>query len=186
MAEGRARAGVKFSDAMECSRVFFCGNIPPALLGQHMDHHRPAPVPCNAQHGEQFRQIVAVHRAKIRKAHVFKNRFGDEHSLHGILDVPGQVINALSAGNFLQNPGITLLHAQVFLRGAQALQMPGQAAHTAVDGHGIVVQHYNQRLPADGSVVQGLVDHAAGGCAVAQQGHHVIMLPQQCSGPGHA
>ena len=78
----------------------------------------------------------------------------------------------------MQNPGIALLHTQVFLRGAQTLQMLGQAAHTAVNRHGIVVQDHHQRLSADSSVVQSLVNHAAGGCAVAQQGHHVIMLVQ--------
>ena len=45
---------------------------------------------------------------------------------------------------------------------------------------------HHHGLLADGQIVQRLIDHAAGGRAVADQGYHIVILPQKGSGPGHA
>ena len=64
--------------------------------------------------------------------------------------------------------------------------MPGKTPYIFPDGHFIVVEDHHHGLLAHGGIVESLVGHAAGGGAVADEGHHLVILPQQGSRPGHA
>ena len=64
--------------------------------------------------------------------------------------------------------------------------MPGKAAIALADGHFIVIENDYHRFPAHGKVVEGLINHAAGGRTVSHQGNHIVIFPQEGTGPGHA
>ena len=63
--------------------------------------------------------------------------------------------------------------------------MVGHSTHIFPDGHFIVIEDNRDRLPAGCGIIQPLVGHTAGGSAVSQDSHHLIILPQQSSGPRH-
>ena len=63
--------------------------------------------------------------------------------------------------------------------------MVGHSTHIFPDGHFVVIENNGDGLPAGCGIIQPLVGHTAGGSAVSQDSHHLIILPQQGSGPRH-
>ena len=64
--------------------------------------------------------------------------------------------------------------------------MSGHAAHILINGHLIIIENNDHGLTADGSIIQAFIDHTAGGGAITEKGHHVVILPQKRSGTRHA
>ena len=185
-AKALAGGGVEFSDAVEPGGIPFRGGIAAALFGDHMHQHRCFPVPGSPQQADEARQIVAVHRAQVLDAHVLENGGGQQETLDPVLDPLGDPVDCFAAGEAEHHIAVALLGTQIVFGSPQPVQVPGHAAHVPVDGHFVVVEDDDQRLLALRRVIQALVDHAAGGGTVAQQGDHIVVFVQQRSGPGHA
>ena len=75
---------------------------------------------------------------------------------------------------------------EIVLAGPYPGQVSGQASVALADGHLVVVEDHHHRLPAHRQIIQCLINHAAGGRAIAHQRHNIIVLLQKCPGPGHA
>ena len=180
-----SRLGVEFTDAVEFGRVLLGKGIALALLGQHMDQHGLFQIPGPAQQGDQAGQVVAVHRAQIGQTHIFKNGGFQQEPLQPVLQAAAQFIQGLSSGQLLHHPAVDPLGVQIIVTGAQPGQVPGQAAHVPADGHFVVIEDDDHRLAADGGVVHTLIGHASGAGAVADQGHHLVVLAQKRPRPGH-
>ncbi len=129
---------------------------------------------------------MAVRRAQIGKAHVLKNRGGQQEPLQPVFQPAAGLVKHIAPGDLFQRLAVDPLGGQVILAGAHPGQMPGDAAHVSADGHFVVVEDDDHGLAADRRVVQTLVGHAAGAGAVAQQGDDLVILVQQRPGPGHA
>ena len=63
--------------------------------------------------------------------------------------------------------------------------MSRDTADVGRNGHPVVVEDHDQRFIALSGIVEALVGKAAGQCAVAHEGNHVIVLLLQRPGPGH-
>ena len=176
---------IEFSNAVEFGGVILRKLIAAALAGHHMDKGRLLHIPGCPQNGNQIPQIVAVHGPQIPKAHVLKNGGLQQEMLDSVFGPAGKEIDLLAAGDAVQCPAVPALDAQIAFAGTKLGQMPGHAAHIFSDGHLIVIEDDHHGLLAVGGVIQPLVGHAAGGRAVADEGHHLIILVEHGSGSGH-
>ena len=180
-----AGIGVKLADPVEFGRILLRKGIAVSLLRHNMNQNRLPQLLGSGQQGDQPRQIVAVRRPQIGKAHIFKHGRGQQKPLDAILDPAGPVINHLAAGDFLHKFTVGPLCFQIIFAGTQTGQMPGHTAHIFPDGHFIIIENDDHRLPADGSIVHALIGHSAGHGTIANERHHIIVFPQHRPGPGH-
>ena len=176
---------VKFSDSVEFCRILLGKGIALALPGHHMYHHRLPQFPGRRQQRHQSRQVVTVCGSQVSKAHILKNGSRQQQPLQFILHPAAEIINGAAQSRFLHKPPIGSLGIQIVVAGTEPGQMAGQAAHVFADGHGVVVDDNHHGLAADRRVVESLVGHAAGESAVADEGHHVVILLKQGSGSCH-
>ena len=178
--------GVKFADTVEFGGVRLREGIALALFRHHMNHYRLPQFLCRRKQRNEIGQVVPVRRPQIGKAHVLKNRSGQQQPLQLIFDMAAESVDPVAAGKGLHHLAVGPLGVQIVVAGAQPGQVAGKAAHISADGHFVVVENDNHGLAADGGVVQALVGHAASEGAVADDGNHIIILMQQRSRPGHA
>ena len=185
--QGLSGLHIEGAHAVVLPRLLLGVGVSLSLDGVHVQQHRPAHIPGQHQHLGQGLHIVAVHGTHIGKAHVFKHRAAGQQGFfqgrfhivaHGVHPLAG-----LAAGEHL---AIAPLELVILRRAAQPGQVPGQAAHVGVDGHAVVVEDHDQRLAAGSGVVEPLEAQTAAHGAVADQGQHMIVLPLQSPGPGHA
>ena len=66
------------------------------------------------------------------------------------------------------------------------MQVVVQGAHRRADRHVVVIQNDQQIAIARASVVQGLVSHACGECAIANDSHGFALAAHLFGGHGHA
>ena len=64
---------IKWSDAVKFIWIFLCSPISLTFLCDRMNHDRTADMSCHFQNLKKFRNIVPVHRTKIRKPKLLKN-----------------------------------------------------------------------------------------------------------------
>ena len=84
-----ARQNIEFRGCMAPVPRRFGGGIALALLGDHMDQHRPRrPRLDRAQHRQQLVQIMSVDGAQIGKTQLFKQRPADGHAFQHFLGAP--------------------------------------------------------------------------------------------------
>ena len=178
--------GVKFSNAVEPGRILLRGRIAAALSGDYVDQDGLPHLFRGGQQSRNTRQIVTISGSQIRNAHVFEHISRHEHLLQPVFQAAGSLVNSCTTGYLFQNSPVITLGVQIILAASNLGKMPGQSAVAAADGHLIIVQDHHHGFLTDCQIVQRLVNHAAGGGAVAHQGDHIVVLPQQTSGPGHA
>ena len=185
--QGLSGLHIEGAHAVVLPRLLLGVGVSLSLDGVHVQQHRPAHIQGQHQHLGQGLHIVAVHGTHIGKAHVFKHRAAGQQGFfqgrfhivaHGVHPLAG-----LAAGEHL---AIAPLELVILRRAAQPGQVPGQAAHVGVDGHAVVVEDHDQRLAAGSGVVEPLEAQTAAHGTVADQGQHMIVLPLQGPGPGHA
>ena len=68
----------------------------------------------------------------------------------------------------------------------QVGQVPAEGAHVAGNGHLVIIENDDHAGFGIARVIQRFVAHAAGHCAVTHQGNHLMGLPFQITGAGHA
>ena len=177
---------VKFANAMELGRVFFRKRVAFSLLGQDMEQYRLVQILRRRQQGNQARQIVAIHRPQVSQAHIFKHGFLQEQLLDPVFHPAAGKVQCLPARQLLHHPPVCLLGSQVMLAGTKPGQMLCKTAHIAANRHFVVIQNDDHGLTADSGVIQALIGHPAGAGSIADQSHHVVILAQHGSGPGHS
>ena len=64
--------------------------------------------------------------------------------------------------------------------------MSGHGSHIGVDGHAVVIEDHDQRLPGGTGIVESLVGKTAGKGTVSDEGQNTVILMGQGPGPGHA
>ena len=128
---------------------------------------------------------MAVHRSQIDKAHVLEEAARQKGLLHRRLDLVGEAVDMLPAGQGGHQPPVALLEAQVLGLEALVGQMLGHPAHVFGDGHAVIVENDDEGLSALAGVGQALVGQSPGEGTVPQQGDNAVVLPQLGPGPGH-
>ena len=151
-----------------------------------MDKHRLLHIPGRAEQTDKAGQIMPIHGPQIGQAHIFKHCGRKQKTLQPVFQLAAGNIDPLAPGKLLHNLPVPALGVKIIFTGTDPGQVPGQASLAFPDGHFIIVQDNNHGLMADGSVIQALKGHAAGGGTISHQGNHMVVLPQQRPGPSHA
>ena len=128
---------------------------------------------------------MAVCRAQIGNAHIFKHGSRHEQPFQAVFHVRSRLIDSIAPGDFFQNGSIIPFGMEVILAAANPGKMPGQAADRLADGHFVVIEDDHHGLLADRQLIQGFINHAAGGSTVTHHGDHIIILVQKGTCPGH-
>ena len=178
--------GVEMADAVEHIGVLLSRRVALALLRDDVQQDRMPAVLDEPEHIFQPFQIMPIYGAIIFKAHLLKERRSEEHTLPVLLEPVRQAVEALSAGHLCRDGAIGLFDAVIARPRADERKMLGNAADVRRDGHAVVVQDNDELLAALPGIVHGLIGQAAGHCAVAHQGHDVIVLMLQRAGTRHA
>ena len=90
----------------------------------------------------------------------------------------GAMLAAVACGEYasVQEAADIFLGRKIAVRGAQMAQIACQRTDIVGNGHFIVVED-DQKIVQLSDIVHSLVDHAAGECTVADDGHHMARLP---------
>ena len=176
---GRVEPG----NAMVIAGVRLSRRIALALFRHDMEQRRPGLSTNGLENALQFRLVVAVDEAKIVKTHILEHR----GMAHGPADRFFAVLKSAFDGrsddrHTVQEAADIFLGRKIAVRGAQMAQIACQRTDIVGNGHFIVVED-DQKIVQLSDIVHSLVDHAAGECTVADDGHHMARLPFQLFGP---
>ena len=172
---------------MELAGILLRKRIALALHRVDVDQHRSVLLLRPLQHVAQAGQVVAVNGPQIGEAHVLEQgTAGPESFFQGRLDPVVEAVQAVLHRPLAKETPIPLFEMVVGRLAAQATQMGGHGPHVGVDGHAVVVENDDQRLPGGPGVVEALVGQAAGQGAVADKGQDAVILALQGPGSGHA
>ena len=185
-AQALAAGGVKFAHAVVFAGLRLRRTVAPALLGDDVDENGLAHVPRGLEQADELLGVMSVHGSDVLEAHILEHALAQQVPLELLLGLVGEAVDRLTAGHLPGGLPEGLLEAEIALLGPEVAQMGGHTAHIGVDGHLIVVEDDHHGLPAGSSIVQGLVDHAAGGGTVTDEGDDLIVLARQLSCTGHA
>ena len=160
-----------------------------ALLRQYMEQERMVVVLRKIERLDQVRQIVAINRPVVGKAHLLENQArpmpGREQALDRALRLQRELLARLAAETLHQ-----LFHAAVQVRIARVRhdirQVLRNRAHVLVDRPLVVVQDDNQPLRMRRNIIERLVGNAAGKRRIAAQRHHVLRAALQVARRRHA
>ena len=179
--------GVEGGNAVEFPGVFLREGVTLALDGVHMDHHRAAQLLGPLQHIAQPIQIVAVDGPQVREAHVLKQGASwPQGLLECGLELMVEAVKRVFHGTAPKEAAVPLFKMIVRRFAAQMGQMGGHGSHVGVDGHAVVVEDHDQRLPGGPGIVEPLVGKAAGKGTVSDESQNAVILMGQGPGPGHA
>ena len=170
---GRVEPG----NAMVIAGVRLSRRIALALFRHDMEQRRPGLSTNGLENALQFRLVVAVDEAKIVKTHILEHR----GMAHGPADRFFAVLKNAFDGrsddrHTVQEAADIFLGRKIAVRGAQMAQIACQRTDIVGNGHFIVVED-DQKIVQLSDIVHSLVDHAAGECTVADDGHHMARLP---------
>ena len=178
---------VEGTDAVEAVRMELRRPVALALLRHHVDDDgvvQPFRLPEDPDHAPD---IVAVHRTQIGDPHILEQHARDQELLDavlGILDLPDDM--GTDARNVPEGFRDLLLQLIVADARADGVQVIRNTADILGDRHSVVVQDDNEILFQSCGVVQGLIGHSAGQCAVSDHGDDAVVFPLQVPGFRHA
>ena len=149
---------------MEGNRIFFGGLIAAPFFGHDVQELRAFQVAHVFQRIDQTEHIVAVDRADVVKAQLFKQRAWHDHAFDMFFGTLEQFFNRRHAGEHFFS---TFAQRRVELAGKQLRQVVVQRADVLGNRHLVVVQH-DQHVRFDiARVVHRFKGHACGDCAIA-------------------
>ena len=170
--------GSKTGRVVEVLLVVVLGRrVATALLGEDVDDDRLVELGRVAEGVLHGLDVVAVDRADVahperleehRRAHVLPHR-----GLHRLDALLGLAAHERQAPQQLLQPALAAHVDRVEADPGEAL---GQVRHRGRVGAAVVVEHDDDLAAAVAEVVEGLVGHAAGHRAVADDGHDVAMV----------
>ena len=135
------------------------------------------------QRRNQGIQIVAINRANVIKAKLFKQRGGHDQSLGMFFKAFGQL---KQRGRAFEHAFAHVLGFGIKLPAHQLRQIAVERAHRRADAHFVVVQDHEQFAVFNACIVQSLKRHACCQCAVANHGDAVAVVALDLGGHGHA
>ena len=104
---------VKLADPVELGRILLRKAVASSLLGHHMNQHRLPELLCSVQQRDQAGQIMAIHRPQVGKAHILKNRPGQQKALQAILCAAGDAVDCFASGQFFDKVPVSTLGIQI-------------------------------------------------------------------------
>ena len=156
--------------------VLFGGGVAAALLGEHVDDDRAVPLGGVGEGLLHVLDVVAVDRPGVahaqrleegvRRHHVAQRAGHRVHARVGQLAQRGQFAQAQAQA--LAGRGVGGVEPQ----GREALGQLGDGRRV---GAAVVVEHDHHASPRMAEIVQGLVGHAPGEGAVADDRHHLAL-----------
>ena len=172
---GRPRFGLDLVDGVVAHRVPLGGQEALALHGANVQELRPLQVFHVLQCVDQPRQVVAIQRADIVKAQLFKQRAGRDHALHVFFGAFGQFPGR---ADLFQHPFGALAHGDIELAGPDFGEVGGEPALVVADGHLVVIQDDQHIGPLVAGVGECLNRHAPGDGAIANDRDHLAVDAQ--------
>ena len=167
---------------VESDRVFLGGLIAAAFFGHNMQELRALQVAHVLQGADQTEHIVAIHRADVVKAQLFKQRPRHHHAFDMLFGPLKQLFNRRYAGKDLF---AAFAQGGVELTGEQLRQMIIQRPDVLGDRHFIVIQHHQQVGFDIPGVVHRLKRHAGGNRPVANHAHRAPLFILFRGGDSH-
>ncbi len=161
------------------------GRIALALLGHDMDQNRAlVGVAHILEDRDQRVEVVAVDRADVVEAQLLEPGAA-------LPDVAGIFLHARGAplpglGQALGQLLADFAQVQIGAARCDAGEVVRQRARRRGDRHVVVVEDDDQAAVHGAGVVDRLVGHAGGHCAVADDGDHVVVATVDVAGDGHA
>ena len=134
------------------------------------------------QRADQTEHVMAIHRANVVKAQLFKQRARHHHPFDMLFGTLKQLFNRRHPGEDLFAP---FAQGGVELTGEQLRQMIVQRADVLGNRHFIVIQHHQQVGFDIPGVVHRLKRHAGGDRPVANDAHRAPLLILFRGGDSH-
>ena len=187
---GRTRPAcqrVERADAVELVHLILDGgSVAVSFLRHHVHDHRLTQFLGSCEDLFQSRLVVAVNQPRVLDAEAFEHRRRLEQLLQTFLDAVRRLVSgradqrkvAQQARDIVLDPLVSGIDAQL-------RQVAGEAAHSRGVGAAVVVDHDDQvRRLQMGDLVERLVSHTAGECAIADHRDHEpgLTLAQPCLG----
>lgn len=130
---------------MEPGRMTLCRLIAFALLGTDMDKYCMAHPLGLLESPDELINIMTVHRAQVRDAHILKEHSRNHQLLQAafcLLQLPHDAVAVYR--NLLQGALQALSKVIISLRGTHTIQVLRQTAHILRDGHLVIIQNDNK------------------------------------------
>ena len=142
-----------------------------------------------AQHAHHLAHVVPVERPEIADVHALKDALlVAKGALDGVVQADDALAPVLGEVAFGMQP-LRSLEAQTVVSfvGIEVEQVLFHAAHGAIDGHIVVVEHDEQVVGRGARVVEPLESQPSAHRPVADDGHHVSAgMPRPACSHGHA
>ncbi len=185
---GFAAGDVEGADPVIQAGIRFRRQVALALLGQHVDQHRPVDVVAHPLEGlDQVFQLMALDRADIVEFEGLEQHAGGEEALEALLALAQDVEDVLADIGQLSQPFLDVgLDPSHRLAGQLAAEETGEGADIRRDRHLVVVEDDDQVAVEVAGVVEGLEGEAGGHRAVADHRDGPVRLFLDVAGQGHA
>ena len=161
--------------------VGFCGPVAHALAGDDVHDHRGVEAAGIAQRHLHRMLVVSVDRPDVLQAEVGEHHLRGERILQARLDAVHALVAELADDRHAAHRVAALLQ-QLLVAGLQPQRrkVVGEPPDGRRVATAVVVDDDHDRAAGGGDVVQRLPAHAAGECAVADDGDHVpVAVPGQ-------
>ena len=143
-----------------------------AFGGAAMEQDRALQGQRPSQARAEFLYVMTVHHTHVREAQFLEQHAGHQDRLEAVLQLASHRGHALPhSGKALHVALQIVAEAGELGVEAQARQIGAHGSHIALDGHGVVVEHHEQRAAEVAGMIEGLVGHAAGEGAVTDDCH---------------
>ncbi len=152
---------------------------PVPLLGEDVQQHGALEVLHQLEIAPQARQVVAVDRADVAKAHFLEQHAAVEERFDRVFEVPQHRLGRLAEGQLVEQPGNVALEPVIKRSDAGLVEIVRQSADAGADPHLVVVEDHDHVFFETGRVVHRLEDDARRQRAIAQHGHGPAILSQQ-------
>ena len=132
---------------------------------------------------DQHADVVPVNGADVVEAKFLEQGAGHDHAFHVLFGAPRQLPHG---GHLAQGFFAFLAHGRIKPAGQYLGQVVVHRTDVGRDGHVVVVEDDQQVGVQAAGMVHGLVRHAAGDAAVADDGDHVVVFAAlELVGDGH-
>ena len=134
---------------------------------------------------DQISQIVAVERAVVSKAELFKQHARPKHSFGGMFSFTDGPAHFL-ATVFFDNLRCALAKMGVHLVGSNFVEVIGNCTYVLVDRPLVIIEHHNQPFGGMGNIVQCLKRNAVSKRGIAGKDNHMLISSSQIAGNGNS
>ena len=183
---GGAGLRIEGADAVEQIGVLLRRLIALSFLRDHVQDHGLFQISGLHQLPGQFFHVMSVHRAEVLIAHIVEHIGADQALFQALLEMVDAVINGAAHTRRFRGRTPGLFELVVTGPLADIGEVLRHRAYVWHNGHPVVVENDDQRLPAGARVIQALIGQAARQSTVAHQRDHIVVFPPQCPGPGHS